>query len=113
MATQAHPDSLALQRLYHWEKTAPDRIALTQPLGGGPLRDYTWTEVLDQTRRMAAHLQSLGLPPGSRIGLISKNTAHWIMTDFAIWMAAIPTPPAAPCINTVSPGSSWARWSNE
>ena len=49
-------DALALERLYHWERTAPDRVVLTQPTGGGIVRDYTWREVLDQTRRMAAHL---------------------------------------------------------
>ena len=59
-------DQLALQRLYHWERTAPDRVVLTQPMGGGALRDFTWREVMDQTRRMAAHLQSLGLAPGDR-----------------------------------------------
>ena len=87
MATTASPDTLALQRLYHWESTAPDRVALTQPLGGGAVRDYTWREVMDQTRRMAAHLQSLGLKPGDKVALLSKNTAHWLMSDFAIWMA--------------------------
>ena len=29
------PQYLALQRLYHWEQTAPDRVALTQPMGHG------------------------------------------------------------------------------
>ena len=34
--TQPVPDeTLALQRLYHWERTAPERMALTQPMGGG------------------------------------------------------------------------------
>ena len=46
------PDALALQRLYHWERTAPDRVVLTQPLGGGALRDYTWAQVMDESRRM-------------------------------------------------------------
>ena len=36
------PDSLALQRFYHWERTAPQRVCLTQPTGGGAVRDYTW-----------------------------------------------------------------------
>jgi long-subunit acyl-CoA synthetase (AMP-forming) len=36
---------------------------------------------------MAAHLKSLDLEPGSHIGLISKNCAHFIFTDLAIWMA--------------------------
>ena len=98
MTTLAKPESLALQRLYHWETAAADRIALTQPLGGGALQTYTWKELLDQTRRMAAHLQSLGLPPGSRIALISKNTAHWLMSDFAIWMAGFVSVPLYPTL---------------
>jgi len=81
------PEALALQRLYHWERTEPGRIVLTQPLGGGAVRDYTWAQVLDETRRMAAHLQSLGFEPGSRIAILSKNCAHWLMCDWAIWMA--------------------------
>ena len=81
------PNLLALQRLYHWEKTAPDQVVLTQPMGGGVVVDFTWRQVLDQTRRMAAHLRSLDLPAGSKIALLSKNTAHWLMADFAIWMA--------------------------
>jgi long-chain acyl-CoA synthetase len=98
MATTASPDTLALQRLYHWESTAPDRVALTQPLGGGAVRDYTWREVMDQTRRMAAHLQSLGLKPGDKVALLSKNTAHWMMSDFAIWMAGCISVPLYPTL---------------
>jgi long-chain acyl-CoA synthetase len=92
------PNDLALQRLYHWEKTAPDRIVLTQPMGSGTLRDHTWAELMDQTRRMAAHLKSLGHPPGSRIALLSKNTAHWLMCDFAIWMAGYVSVPLYPTL---------------
>ncbi len=58
------PERLALQRLYHWEKSAPDRVILTQPQGGGVVRDMTWRQAMDEVRRMAAHLGSLGLPPG-------------------------------------------------
>ena len=98
MATTATPDSLALQRLYHWEKTTPERVALTQPLSGGAVVDYTFAELLKQTRRMAAHLQSLNLPAGSRIALLSKNTAHWLMGDFAIWMAGHVSVPLYPTL---------------
>ena len=65
-ATEISPDLLALQRLYHWERTAPDRVVLTQPMGGGALREFTWRELMDQTRRMAAHLKSQGIAPGDR-----------------------------------------------
>ncbi len=91
-------DSLALQRLYHWEKTLPDRVVLTQPTGAGAVATYTWKQVLDNTRRMAAHLQAQGFPPGTRIALLSKNTAHWLMCDFAIWMAGHVSVPLYPTL---------------
>lgn len=47
---------------------------------------------------MATHLVACGLPPGSRIGLLSKNTAHWLMADFAIWMAGHVSVPLYPAL---------------
>jgi long-chain acyl-CoA synthetase len=91
-------DALALQRLYHWEKTSAQKVVFTQPLGGGQVATYTWAQTLDQVRRMAAHLQSLGHPPGTRIALISKNTAHWLMADWAIWMAGHVSVPLYPTL---------------
>ncbi len=98
MSTTTSPASLALQRLCHWEASEPNRVILTQPLGGGALRDYTWAQVMDETRRMAAHLQGLGLEPGSRIAILSKNCAHWLMCDFAIWMAGFVSVPLYPTL---------------
>ena len=92
------PDALALQRLYHWERSAPGRVILSQPQGGGVVRDFTWAQVLDETRRMAAHLQGLGFAPGSRIAILSKNCAHWLMADFAIWMAGFVSVPLYPTL---------------
>jgi long-chain acyl-CoA synthetase len=91
-------DALALQRLYYWERTAPDRVVLTQPVGGGQVQDYTWTQLMDETRRMAAHLESLGFEPGTRIGILAKNSAHWLMADFAIWMAGYVSVPLYPTL---------------
>jgi long-chain acyl-CoA synthetase len=92
------PEALALQRLYHWEETCPDKVVLTQPAGGGELRDYTWRQLMDESRRMAAHLQGLGFEPGSKIALLAKNTAHWLMADFAIWMAGFVSVPLYPTL---------------
>ena len=78
---------LALDDTYRWEKTAPDQLWMTQPIGNGEIETYTWAQAMDQVRRMAAHLKSLDLEPGSHIGLISKNCAHFIFADLAIWMA--------------------------
>ena len=98
MADFIAADALALQRLYHWERTAPDKVVLTQPLGGGAVRNYTWRELMDQTRRMAAHLKSLNLEPGSRIAILAKNTAQWLFSDFAIWMAGHVSVPLYPTL---------------
>ncbi len=75
-----------LDWFHHWELTQPQAIYLTQPDKGG-VTDYTWAEVSNQARRMAAHLKTLKLASGSSIGILSKNCAHWIMADLAIWMA--------------------------
>ena len=91
-----------LDWLYQHERTRPDVTWLTQPLGGESVRDFTFREALDQARRMAAHLGSLGLPPGSRIAIFSKNTAWWLMADIAIWMAGHVSVPIYP---TLTPGS--------
>ena len=98
MAATVSADALALQRIYFWEKTQAGRVAFTQPVGGGQVRDYTWGEAVDQARRMAAHLQSLGLKHGDNVALLSKNTAHWIMSDFAIWMAGCVSVPLYPTL---------------
>ena len=97
-ATQVPSDTLALQRLYHWERTSPDHVMLTQPMGGGVVREFTWKQVLDQTRRMAAHLKSQGIAPGDRVALLSKNTAWWLMADWAIWMVGGVSVPLYPTL---------------
>ncbi len=112
--TPVDPAKLALQRLYHWEQAAPSRVVLTQPMGGGAVSTFTWSQVLDGTRRMATHLKSQGLQPGERVALISKNTAWWLMADFAIWMAggvSVPLYPtlAAETIRQILAHSE-ARW---
>jgi long-chain acyl-CoA synthetase len=98
MTDRIAPEHLALQRLYHWEKTSPERNVFTQPMGDGVVRQMSWREVMDETRRMAAHLQSFGLPKGSRIAILSKNCAHWLMSDWAIWMAGHVSVPLYPTL---------------
>ncbi|MBU4180605.1 MAG: AMP-binding protein [Gammaproteobacteria bacterium] len=92
------PELLSLQRLYHWEQTAPNRVALTQPLGSGAVQDFTWGQIGDQVRRMAVHLQSQGWEPGSKVAILSKNCAWWMMSDLAIWMAGHVSVPLYPTL---------------
>ena len=91
-------DMLALQRLYHWEATAPHRVCFTQPVGQGVVKTFTWAEVAHEVRCMASHLQTLNYPAGSRIAIWGKNTAHWLMADWAIWMAGHVSVPLYPTL---------------
>jgi long-subunit acyl-CoA synthetase (AMP-forming) len=62
-----------LDHVYRHEKNLAQQIFLTQPTGGGQVVTYTWAQTMDQARRMATHLQSLGLAPGAKVGILSKN----------------------------------------
>jgi long-chain acyl-CoA synthetase len=92
-------EKLLLDAAYEWEQKAPDRVYMTQPLGNGQVVDYTWGETMNQARRMAAYLRSLDLPRNSNIALISKNCAHFVMCDLAIWMAGHATIALYPTLN--------------
>ncbi|WP_449286844.1 AMP-binding protein [Marinobacter sp. PE14] len=92
-------NKLPLDMVYHWEKTKANSVYMTQPIGDGKTVEYTWGRAVDEARRMASYLKSLNLPEKSRIGLISKNCAHWIMTDWAIWMAGHISVPLYPTLN--------------
>lgn len=75
-----------LEMLYHWEQVQPDAVYLRQPVNR-VWRDYTWREVGEQARRVAAALKARNYAPGSRIAIWSKNCAEWIIADLGIMLA--------------------------
>src|SRR5689334_112941 len=76
-------DTLPLQRAYRWERERPAEVFLTQPMGG-QARDWTWAQTMDEARRVAAYLVAQNWEPQSRIVILSKNCAWWMMTELAI-----------------------------
>lgn len=82
---------LLLDYIYEHEKNLANYVYLTQPLGNGQVASFTWGEAMNQARRMAAYLQAQGFEPGARIAILSKNSAHFIMSELAIWMAGFTT----------------------
>jgi long-chain acyl-CoA synthetase len=85
------PTTSVLECIYQHEKNLANKIFLTQPIGQGQVLDYTWAQAVDQSRRMAAHLKTLGLPRGAKVAILSKNCAHFFMAEMAIWMAGYTT----------------------
>ncbi len=84
---------LPLESVYRWERVRSNQVFLTQPYSGGKIRQWTWAQAIDEARRMAAHLLAQNWEPGSRVAILSKNCAWWIMADLAIWMAGHVTVP--------------------
>ncbi|MBK6999703.1 MAG: AMP-binding protein [Rhodoferax sp.] len=82
---------LILDYVYDNEAKHKDKVYLTQPTGGSQVIDYTWRQTMDQARRMAAHLKAQGFEPGAKIAILSKNCAHFIIAELAIWMAGYTT----------------------
>ncbi len=91
--------TLPLEKVLHWEKAKAGEIYMTQPMGNGEVVEFTWQRAVGEARRMASYIKSLNLPPKSNIALLSKNCAHWIMSDLAIWMAGHVTVPLYPTLN--------------
>lgn len=75
-----------VEMLLKWAKEQPNQVWLHQPING-IWKPYTWAECEAQVRSMATALRGLGLPPGSRIAISGRNTAHWFLADLAISMA--------------------------
>ncbi len=75
-----------LSMLYKWEASRGDEPFLHQPRAGG-VETYTWKQVADQARRVAARLNQMAYAPGSRIAIFAKNCAEWFIADLGIMMA--------------------------
>ncbi len=77
---------IPLEYFYKWEINKPNETFLIQPIDG-KYHYFTWKKVGDQARRISNYINSLNLKPNSQIAIISKNCAHWIITDLAIMMS--------------------------
>lgn len=96
---QTYPSPLEM--LYKWEKQNPDSLYMRQPINN-QWHEWTWSQTAIQVRKMAAYLQSLDLEPNSKIAILSKNCAHWIMTDLAIMMSGHVSVPLYPNLKAES-----------
>jgi long-chain acyl-CoA synthetase len=66
------------------------------------VREWTWSQAADEARRMAAYLQAQDWEPGTRIAILSRNCAWWVLADLAIWMSGHVTVPIYPSLKPQS-----------
>ena len=89
MASTVSADALALQRLYHWESIAPDRVALTQPLALLMLNVEAVKKASDSTGRgelessLVQHLKGINelLDPHEQLDCLVVMTEAWTVDN--------------------------------
>lgn len=95
---------MQLENLYSFEQSRRDQRWLTQPMGNGVVKEFTFGQAMEEARKLATYFESLGLPPKSNIALFSKNTAWWLITDIAIWMSGHVSVPLYPTLTAETIG---------
>lgn len=75
-----------------------DKTFMTQPMGGGDVKTFSYNEVLDGAKKVAGYIESKGYPPKSQIAICSKNCAHWVIADLGIWLAGHVSVPVYPTL---------------
>lgn len=83
------------EQLAHRARNTPDQRYLSQPIDR-QWHTWTWAEAHREARRVAAALQRMGFEPGERVGIISRNCAHWILADMAMILAGLVSVPVYP-----------------
>ena len=74
-----------LQNLLKNSALHPNKVFLHQPVNRQWL-EFTWADVEHQARCIAAGLKNQGYDEGTKIGILSKNCAQWLIADLAIMM---------------------------
>ncbi len=68
--------------LDQWATETPDKVWL-RDRSGDVFTEWTWQQARDETYAAAAWLEQ-HYPQGTRMAILSRNRAHWVMADYAI-----------------------------
>lgn len=90
-----------LEMFYQWERDTPNKVFLRQA-SKLEWQEFTWREVADQVRRVAAFIISKDYEPGSRIAIWSANSRDWVIADLAIMLSGHISVPIYPGQDTDS-----------
>jgi long-subunit acyl-CoA synthetase (AMP-forming) len=72
-----------LENFYYWAQKKPSDIFLKQPVGNDFI-DFTYQDSENQVNKLAAYLQDKVQSGPKHVGILSKNSAYWILSDLAI-----------------------------
>lgn len=87
-----------VEMLSQWVEKQGDSTYLRQPINGH-YQDFTWRDVQQQMQKIAGALRHLGLEPGDKVAVLSKNCAEWFITDLALMHGGYISVPIYPTAN--------------
>ncbi len=87
-----------VEMLGRWVETKGDEIYLRQPING-QYKEFSWRDVQNQMQKIAGALRHLGLKPGDKVAILSKNCAEWFITDLALMHGGYISVPIYPTAN--------------
>ncbi|MGP8307472.1 AMP-binding protein [Vibrio sp. YIC-376] len=83
------------EMILKWAEERPDEVYLKQIINR-KFVEYTYAEVADQALRLVSALRNLGVQPGDKVALISKNCAEWFICDLALMLGDYVSVPIFP-----------------
>ncbi|KFA99121.1 MULTISPECIES: AMP-binding protein [Vibrio] len=73
------------EMILKWAQERPNEVYLKQIINR-EFVEFTYADVADKALRLVSALRSLGIQPGEKVALISKNCAEWFICDLAMML---------------------------
>ncbi|MCF7481314.1 AMP-binding protein [Vibrio sp. J1-1] len=83
------------EMILKWADERPNEVYLKQIINR-EFVEFTYAEVADQALRLVSALHNLGVNPGDKVALISKNCAEWFICDLAMMLGDYVSVPIFP-----------------
>lgn len=83
------------EMILKWAQERPNEVYLRQIINR-KFVEFTYKDVADQALKLVSALRSLGIEPGDKVALISKNCAEWFITDLALMLGDYVSVPIFP-----------------
>ncbi|HGS4981850.1 TPA: AMP-binding protein [Vibrio parahaemolyticus] len=83
------------EMILKWAAERPNEVYLKQIINR-QFVEFTYAEVADQALKFVSALRGLGIQPGDKVALVSKNCAEWFICDLAMMLGDYVSVPIFP-----------------
>ncbi|HHG3530889.1 TPA: AMP-binding protein [Vibrio parahaemolyticus] len=83
------------EMILKWAAERPNEVYLKQIINR-QFVEFTYAEVANQALKLVSALRGLGIQPGDKVALVSKNCAEWFICDLAMMLGDYVSVPIFP-----------------